>query len=88
MARLGRPPVSLQVRTLIRTLAQANPLWRAPRIHGELRKLGIEVSERTVSRILRTVKRPLSQVSRWPAIAAIDPTVAESRPKRACPQCG
>jgi putative transposase len=57
-ATLGRPPVSLQVRTLIRTLAQANPLWRAPRIHGELRKLGIEVSERTVSRVLRTIKRP------------------------------
>lgn len=60
-ARMGRPPVSLEVRTLIRTLAQANPLWRAPRIHGELRKLGIEVSERTVSRLLRTVKRPPSQ---------------------------
>src|SRR5450759_3705843 len=45
MARLGRPPVSLQVCTLIRTLAKANPLWRAPRILGELRKLGIEVSE-------------------------------------------
>jgi putative transposase len=36
-------------------------LWRAPRIHGELPKVGIEVSERTVSRILRTVKRPPSQ---------------------------
>lgn len=59
--RLGRPPVSLQVRALIRALAQANPLWRAPRIHGELRKLVIEVSERTVSRVLRTVKRPPSQ---------------------------
>jgi transposase InsO family protein len=59
--RPGRPPISLQVRTLIRTMAQANPLWRAPRIHGELRKLGIQVSERTVSRILRTVKRPPSQ---------------------------
>ena len=59
--RTGRPPVSSQIRTLIRTLAQANPLWRAPRIHGELKKLGIEVSERTVSRILQTVKRPPSQ---------------------------
>ena len=49
------------VRKLIRTMARANPLWRAPRIHGELHKLGIEVSERTVSRILRTVKRPPSQ---------------------------
>jgi hypothetical protein len=35
VARVGRPPVSLQVRTLIRTLAQANPLWRAPRIQHE-----------------------------------------------------
>ena len=59
--RTGRPPISLQIRRLIRTLAEANPLWRAPRIHGELLKLGIEVSERTVSRILQTVKRPPSQ---------------------------
>jgi len=59
--RLGRPPITLEIRTLIRTMAEANPLRRAPRIHGELRKLGIEVSERTVSRILRTVKRPPSQ---------------------------
>ena len=42
-------------------MAETNPLWRAPRIHGELQKLGMEVSERTVSRILRTVKRPPSQ---------------------------
>jgi putative transposase len=59
--RRGRPPISRQVRELIRTMACANPLWRAPRIHGELQKLGIEVSERTVSRVLRTVKRPPSQ---------------------------
>jgi hypothetical protein len=62
--RTGRPPVGHQVRALIRTLAQANPLWRAPRIHGELQKLGIEVSERTVSRVLRTVTRPPSQAWR------------------------
>ena len=42
--RRGRPPISRQVRELIRTMARANPLWRAPRIHGELGKLGIEVS--------------------------------------------
>lgn len=42
-------------------MACANPLWRAPRIHGELGKLGIEVSDRTVSRVLRTVNRPPSQ---------------------------
>jgi transposase InsO family protein len=61
LRRPGRPPISRQVRELIRTMACTNPLWRAPRIHGELRKLGIEVSERTVSRVLRTVKRPPSQ---------------------------
>ena len=44
-----------------RTMAQADPLWRAPRIHGELLKLGIKVSERTVSRILPSVQRPPSQ---------------------------
>jgi putative transposase len=59
--KFGRPPISSQIRTLIRNLAGANPLWRAPRIHGELLKLGIEVSERTVSRVLRTFKRPPSQ---------------------------
>jgi hypothetical protein len=42
-------------------MVAANPLWRAPRIHGELTMLGIEISERTVSRILRTLRRPPSQ---------------------------
>ncbi len=36
--RLGRPSVPPEVRTLIRTMSQANPLWGAPRIHGELVK--------------------------------------------------
>ena len=61
VGRLGRPPLVLEIRALIRTLALANPLWRAPRIHGELQKLGITVSERTVSRVLRAIKRPPSQ---------------------------
>jgi hypothetical protein len=55
------PAVGQLVRDLIRTMALADPLWRAPRIHGELLKLGIKVSERTVSRILRRVQRPPSQ---------------------------
>jgi len=42
-------------------MAAANPLWRAPRIHGELKMLGIEISERTVSRILRKLPGPPSQ---------------------------
>jgi hypothetical protein len=42
-------------------MATANPLWRAPRIHGELKMLGIAISERTVSRILRRLPRPPHQ---------------------------
>ena len=57
----GRPAVAAEIRRLIQEMAIANPLWRAPRIHGELKMLGINVSERTVSRILRTVSRPPSQ---------------------------
>jgi hypothetical protein len=59
--RRGRPATSVEIRRLIERMAAANPLWRAPRIHGELKMLGIEISERTVSRILRTLGRPPSQ---------------------------
>jgi hypothetical protein len=41
--------VSSEIRKLVRTMVAANVLWGAPRIHGELLKLGFEVSERTVS---------------------------------------
>ena len=49
---LGRPRMSREIRDLIRTMSQANPLWGAPRIHGELLKLGFEVSQATVGRYL------------------------------------
>jgi hypothetical protein len=45
-------------------MAAANPLWGAPRIHGELQKLGIEVAERTVSRLLPKRHTPPSQTWR------------------------
>jgi transposase InsO family protein len=60
----GRPRVSRQIRALVGRMAQANPLWGAPRIHGELQKLGIEVAERTVSRLLSTRRTPPSQTWR------------------------
>src|SRR4029077_12851986 len=43
--RLGRPRVNREIRELIRKMSLANPLWGAPRIHGELLKLGIEVDD-------------------------------------------
>jgi transposase InsO family protein len=49
---LGRPRMSREIRDLIRTMSQANPLWGAPRIHGELLKLGFDVSQATVGRYL------------------------------------
>src|SRR3954453_19858154 len=47
--RLGRPPIAQDVRALIREVARENPLWGAPRIHGELLKLGVQVSQATVA---------------------------------------
>jgi putative transposase len=58
---LGRPSVPQEVRALIRTIAEANPLWGAPRIHGELLKLGIQVSQATVAKYMRRRSRPPSQ---------------------------
>jgi hypothetical protein len=54
--RRGRPGTAAEFRRLIEQMAAANPLWRAPRIHGELKMLGIAISERTVSRILRRLR--------------------------------
>jgi len=60
----GRPSTNTAIRTLVNEMGAANPLWGAPRIHGELSKLGIAVSERTVSRLLRRRCRPPSQTWR------------------------
>ena len=55
----GRPGVSREIQQLVQTMAAANPLWGAPRVHGELLKLGFQVSERTVSRLMpKREKRP------------------------------
>jgi putative transposase len=62
--RTGRPAVSPDVRALIREMSTANPLWGAPRIHGELLKLGISVSESTVAKYMRRYPRPPSQTWR------------------------
>ena len=59
--RRGRPATAVEIRRLIDEMATANPLWRAPRIHGELKMLGIQISERTVSRLLRKLPRRPSQ---------------------------
>src|SRR5271170_5343460 len=44
-SRGGRPKIALEIRRLIREMSHANPLWGAPRVHGELLKLGIDVGQ-------------------------------------------
>jgi putative transposase len=62
--RMGRPTVPADVRALIRTMAQANPRWGAPRIHGELLKLGIDVCQATVAKYMGSRRQPPSQTWR------------------------
>ncbi len=59
--RSGRPGMSRELRDLVHKMAEANPLWGAPRIHGELMKHGIGISERTVSRLMPKRRKPPSQ---------------------------
>jgi transposase InsO family protein len=78
--RLGRKRISKEVRDLIFQMVAENPTWGAPRIHGELRILGFEMSERTVSRWVRRAPRNSEPAKRWltflrnhrEAIAAMD----------------
>ena len=60
-SRGGRPKVSLEIRQLIRDMSLANPLWGAPRIHGELLKLGIAVGQTSVAKYMARHRRPPSQ---------------------------
>jgi transposase InsO family protein len=76
--RAGRPKVDHELRHLIRRMGRENPLWGAPRIHGELLMLGFEVAQSTVSKYMVRGRRPPSQSwktflqNHAEAIAAID----------------
>ena len=59
--RCGRPIVSLEIRRLIREMSVANPLWGAPRIHGELLKLGIAIGQTSVAKYMVRRRGPPSQ---------------------------
>src|SRR5258708_20675450 len=50
--RPGRPRIGRELRELIQRMSKENPLWGAPRIHGELLKLGFEIAESTVSKYM------------------------------------
>ena len=79
-ATVGRKCVSRNLRQLIFRMVAENPTWGAPRIHGELKMLGFDVSERTVLRWMRRAPRSPEPAKRWAvflnnhreAIAAMD----------------
>jgi hypothetical protein len=83
-SRSGRRPVDNSIRKLIREMRNANPLWGAPRIHGELLKLGIEISQATVAKYMP--RRPRTPSPTWRSflrnkalgIAAIDMFIVPS----------
>jgi putative transposase len=60
----GRPVIFREVRDLIRKMCRENPSWGAPRIHGELRKLGIAIGESSVSKYMVRCRKPPSQTWR------------------------
>jgi putative transposase len=60
----GRPLISREVRHLIRKMCRENPSWGAPRIHGELLKLGIDIGESSVSKYMVRCRKPPSQTWR------------------------
>jgi hypothetical protein len=60
-AQGGRPQIDTELRVLIRRMSVENPLWGAPRIHGELLKLGFEVAQSSVAKYM--VKRRVSRIS-------------------------
>jgi putative transposase len=62
--RAGRPAVSREIRDLIRRMSRENPLWGAAHIHGELLKLGIEISETSVAKYVLRHRKPPSQTWR------------------------
>ena len=68
--RRGRPKIHDEIRTLIWRMAAENAGWGAPKIHGELQKLGFAVSERTVARYLRPRRRRGDPKQRWLAFLA------------------
>ncbi len=76
--RGGRPSIPQDVRDLIRRISQDNPLWGAPRVHGELLMLGIEISQATVANYMMRQRKPPSQSWRTfirnqtPGLACVD----------------
>jgi hypothetical protein len=77
--RKGRPGVPAEIRQLIREMSLANPLWGAPRIHGELVKLGIDIGQTSIAKYMARRRGPPSQG--WKTFTAV--LVADHGPRPA-----
>ena len=62
--RGGRPKLPLEIRRLIHEMSLANPLWGAPRIHGELLKLGVDIGQTSVTKYMAKRRRPHLKIGR------------------------
>jgi hypothetical protein len=67
----GRPQIDTELRALIRRMSMENPLWGAPRIHGELLKLGFEVAQSSVAKCRAENHAPLFPSARQPNLPAL-----------------
>jgi hypothetical protein len=70
--RSGRPRIPADICHLIREMSIANPLWGAPRIHGELLKLGVDVGQTTVAKYMEMINQGMTreQIARKTAEAS------------------
>ena len=77
----GQPQIETELRVLIRRMSVENPLWGAPRVHGELLKLGFEIAQSSIAKYIVKLRGPPSQGWRTflrnhaPDIAAMDLSV-------------
>ena len=83
--RPGRPAVAKELRDLIRDMSLANPLWGAPRIHGELLKLGLEIGQTTVAKYMAKRSPPTFISNHAEGIAALDLFVVPTPSFPLCP---
>ena len=82
----GRKPLSREVRDLIFRMVAENPTWGAPRIHGELLKLGFDIAERTVSRWIQRASKSPDPARRWLVFCAINETASRRWTFSPCPR--
>jgi hypothetical protein len=77
--RVGRPALPADIRSLVRRISRENPFWGAPRIHGELLKLGIEIAQSTVAKYMVRARAAVTGMENLhPQSRAVHPRFAQT----------